>query len=334
MDTWFSIFKDVDNNVFGYRKTPCIIGAYLEDVLVAVVPLVELSRIFFKCVRIDFVEFLGQQWCSMGNDIIATRDLDDNFTEDLVFWVKKNVHFHFLFFKYIPKSSVLTRKFRMFNYAGAPSIQVSDYPNYEAFSSQVYTSRFRSDLRKRHRKMKREGFDYEIFHDNINDSSLQEIRRIAKSKEVDGKKFLYGDREKEAFHLQMYQSFPSKVVFLSLNKHKVAYGTYIDCNGERIGVDAAFDRDYRSYGVGIHCTDSIIQSSFKDGKKKMSFGMGLDTYKFQFANQIDLYYMCFDFKFRIKAILALPYFLYLLKKEERQVLEKLRLAEGNNIYRM
>jgi hypothetical protein len=329
LDTWFSIFKDVENNVFGYRKKPYIVGVYLKDVLVAIVPLMKLSRLFYKCIRIDFVEFLGQQWCSMGNDIIATRELDDNFTKELLLWIKKNIHFHFLFFKYVPKTSVLNRKFRMFHYAGVPSIQVSDYRNYEDFSSQVYTSRFQADLRKRLRKIKREGFEYEISYDSINDNSLEEIRRIAKSKEIDGKIFLYGDTKKEAFHLQMYKCFPSKVVFLSLNKHKVAYGTYIDCNGERIGVDAAFDRDYRSYGVGIHCTDSIIQSSFKDGKKKMSFGMGLDTYKFQFTNQIDPFYMCFDFKFRIKAILALPYFLYRLKKEDRQVIKKLQNLNAN-----
>ncbi len=328
MDTWFSIFKDIENNVFGYRKKPFIVGAYLEDVLVAIVPLMKLSRLFFKCIRFDFVEFLGQQWCSTGNDIITTRDLDDNFTEELLVWIKKNIQFHFLFFKYVPKTSVLNRKFRMFHYAGAPFIQLSDYRNYEEFSSQVYTRRFQADLGKRLRKIKREGVEYEISYANINDSSLAKIRRIAKSKEVDGKSFLYGDKEKAAFHIQMYKCFPSQVVFLSFNKNAVAYGTYIDCNGERIGVDAAFDRDYRSYGVGIHCTDSIIQSCFKDGKKKMSFGMGLDSYKFQFANQIDRFYMCFDYKFRLKSLIALPYFLYRLKKEDQMVAEKLLLAEG------
>ncbi|PKQ67959.1 hypothetical protein BZG01_06230 [Labilibaculum manganireducens] len=329
ISNWFSIFKNVENNVLGYKKRPYIISAYCNGKLAAIVPLVKLQRIYCKCLKLTFVEFLDQQWCSMGNDIIAVGSLDHNFTEELIFWIKKNIHFHFLFLRYLPKTSVLNKKFRMFHYAGAPFVQVSDYQNYEEFSSQVYTRRFHSDLRKKLRKIKKDGFESEISFNTINEESLAEIRRIAKTKKIDGKSFLYADIKKEAFQLQMYKLFPSQVVFLKLNKHAVAYGTYIDCNGERIGIDAAFDRDYRSYGVGIHCVDSIIQNSFKDGKQKISFGMGLDSYKFQFTNQIDRYYMCFDYKLRLKSLLALPYFKYRLKKEDQQVIKNLQNINGN-----
>ncbi|WP_461630075.1 GNAT family N-acetyltransferase [Labilibaculum euxinus] len=325
--TWFSVFKNVENNVFGYRKKPYIIGAYLEETLIAIIPMMKLSRFFCK-IRFDFLEFLGQQWCSMGNDIIDLGSLDDNFSEELIFWIKKNIHFHFLFLRYLPKTSVLNKKFRMFHYAGAPFIRVSDYHNYEEFSSQVYTGRFQSDLRKKSRKIKKDGFESEISFNTINEESLSEIRRIAKTKKIDGKSFLYADMKKEAFQLQMYQLFPSQVVFLKLNKQAVAYGTYIDWNGERIGIDAAFDRDYRKYGAGIHCIDALIQHSFSEKKQKISFGMGLDSYKFQFTDQIDRYFMCYDYKLHLKSLLALPYFLYRLKKEDQMVAEKLLLAEG------
>ena len=97
---------------------------------------------------------------------------------------------------------------------------------------------------------------------------------------------------------------------------------------KRIGIDAAFDRDYRKYGAGIHCIDALIQHSFSEKKRKISFGMGLDTYKFQFTDQIERYFMCYDYKLRLKSLLALPYFLYRLKKEDQMVTEKLLLAEG------
>lgn len=326
---WFSTFKNVENNVFGYEKKPFIVAAYLKDVLVAVVPLMKLSRVFCKCIRLEFVEFLDQQWCSMGNDVIAIKSLNESFADELIPWIKKNINFHFLFFKYLPKTSILTQKFRLFHYAGSPFVRLLDYSNYEEFSSQVYSRRFREDLRKRLRKIKREGFELEISYEPITDRNLEEIRRIAKSKETDGKHFLYANSEKEHFHLQVYKNFPSQVAFIKLNKQTVAYGTCIDWNGERIGVDAAFDRDYRSYGVGIHCADSIIRRSFKDEKQKISFGMGLDTYKFQFTNQIETFYMCFDFKYRLKALLALPCFLYLLKKEDQKVLEKLQNIQAD-----
>lgn len=326
---WVLIFDGIENNVLGYKREPFIIAAFQDKDLVAIVPLVKLYRTYFNLLKVEFLEFLGQQWSSLGNDILQIKKLDEGFSGELISWIKKNIHFHFLFFKYLPGTSVLSRKFRLFHYAGAPFIRVHDYSTYEEFSSKVYTRKFREDLRRTLRKIKREGFEFEISFDEINDSSMEHIKRIAKSKETDGKSFLYGNSEKAEFHLQMYKNFPSQVVFIKFNNHAVAYGTSIDWNGERIGIDAAFDREYRNYGAGIHCIDSFIQKSFIDKKQKLSFGMGLDTYKFQFTNQIEDFYMCFDFKYRLKALLALPYFIYRLKKEEQKVQGQLQKVQVN-----
>ncbi len=325
---WFSVFEKVENNVLGYNKKTYIIAAYKKDKLVAIVPLIKVYRTYFKLVKIEFLEFLGQQWSNLGSDIITLDDLEECFTSEFISWVKSNIKFHFLFFKYLPKKSVLANKYRLFHYAGAPFIDIEKHREYEAFSKEVYARKFREDLRRTLRRIKKDGFNFEISFEEINKNSLGEIRRIAKSKEVDGKSFLYGDLEKTQFHLKMYESFPSHVIFVKFNKQAVAYATIIDWKGERIGIDAAFDREYRKYGVGIHCIDATIRHSFSDKKQKLSFGLGLDTYKFQFSDQIDLFFMCFDFKFRLKSLLALPYFLYRLKKEDRSIIEQLRLVEG------
>lgn len=326
---WFSVFEKVENNVLGYNKKAYIVAAYNDDKLVAVVPLVKLYRTFFKLVKIEFLEFLGQQWSNLGNDIITFDDLDKSFTYQLSSWIKANIKFHFLFLKYLPEKSVLALKYKLFNYAGAPYVHVDNHISYEAFSAEVYTRKFREDLRRTLRRIKKDGFEYEVSFEEINEASLAEIRRIAKSKEIDGKSFLYGDPEKTKFHLKMYECFPSHVLFVKFNQQAVAYATSIDWKDERIGIDAAFDRDFRKYGAGIHCIDSTIQRSFDDKKQKLSFGLGLDPYKFQFTDQIDRYYMCFDFKFRLKSILALPYFLYRLKKEDQTVLEKIQKINTN-----
>lgn len=326
---WFSVFKKVENNVLGYNKKAYIVATYKDDKLVAIVPLMTLHRTFFKLIKIEFLEFLGQQWSNLGSDIISFDDLDEGFSTEMVSWVKANIKFHFLFLKYLPKKSVLATKFRLFHYAGAPYVDVNKHETYEVFSQEVYARKFREDLRRTLRRIKKDGFDFEVSFEEINEKNLVEIRRIAKSKEIDGKSFLYGDAEKTQFHLKMYDGFPSHVVFVKFNQQVVAYATSIDWKGERIGIDAAFDRDFRKYGAGIHCIDSTIQRSFLDKKQKLSFGLGLDTYKFQFTDRIDRYYMCFDFKLRVKAILALPYFLYRLKKEDQQVLHKLQKLKAN-----
>lgn len=159
----------------------------------------------------------------------------------------------------------------------------------------------------------------EVEQHEIDEYSLAAIRNISASKTTDGKSDLYENKLKEDFHLKIYRQNPSKVVFIKFNGEAVAYGTLIDINGQRIGVDSAFDRRFRKYGVGIHCIDQVIRSGFEDNVEKLSFGLGMDTYKFQFTNCIEEFFMCYDFKIRLKSLLVLPYFHYRIKKMNQDV---------------
>ncbi|RUT77877.1 GNAT family N-acetyltransferase [Ancylomarina longa] len=320
---WYSVFENVENNVIGYKKKPYIIAAYLNEELVAIIPLLKLTRIYCKCLRLEFIEFLGQQWSCIGEDIITLKDLDSVYIEELIHWIKKHVKFHFIFLKYIPKSSLLNTKYKLYHYSGAPIIPVSSYSSYEDFYTHAYAKRFRKKLQRTRRKIEKDGFRLKLSYEEINRNNFEDIKRIAKSKEIDGKNYVYEDPNKEKFHLLLYKSFPSHVMFAKFNNMPVAYVTNIDCNGVRIGLDCAFDRDYRIYGVGVQCMDCNIQECFKEHKKKFSFGVGLDEYKFQFTHKVEDYYMSFDFSYRLKALLVLPYFLYRLKREDKHVLKEL-----------
>jgi len=320
---WFSVFKNVENNVFGYKKKPYIIASYMHDELVAIIPLVKLTRIYYKCLQLEFVEFLGQQWSCVGEDLIVLKELDSSYTEELIHWIKKHIKFHFIFFKYLPKSSVLNKKYKLYHYSGAPIIPVSSYSSYEDFYMHAYAKKFRKKLKRTQRKIEKDGFNLQLSYEEINRNNFEDIKRIAKSKEIDGKSYVYGDPNKEKFHLSLYESFPSHVMFAKFNNTPVAYVANIDVDGVRIGLDCAFDRHYRIYGVGVQCMDCNIQNCFKEHKKKFSFGAGLDDYKFQFTHKVEDYYMSFDFTYRLKSLLALPYFLYRLRREDKHVLKEL-----------
>ncbi len=321
--SWYSIFKDVENNTLGYNKKPCIISSYCKDKLVAIVPLVKLNRVYCKCLKLEFIEFLDQQWCSMGNDIISLKSLGTSFTEELKLWIKKNISYHFLFLKYLPKSTVLQSSYKLYHYAGEPIIPMKEYSSYLNFSMESYAKRFRKQLERTLRKIERDGFKLELLTEEINETNFKEIKRLAKSKIVDGKGFVYGDPNKEKFFLEMFKSYSSRVLFVNFNKIAVAYVIDVDKNGKRLAIDCAFDRDYKTYGAGIHCMNCNIQNSFKLEQEKFSFGVGLDPYKFQFTKQAESLYMCFDFKYRLKSLLTLPYLLYRVKKTDRTVVSQL-----------
>lgn len=321
---WFAVFKDVEDNILGYKKRPYIIAAYVNNTLVAIVPLVKLYRLYCRCIRIEFVEFLDQQWSSMGNDIISLKPLKDSFVNELINWIEKNIKYHFIFLKYLPKSTLLKGKYKMYHYSGIPFIPISKYADYQNFKAEGYGKRFRKQLDRTYRKIEREGFSFKLSFEDINETNFEDIKRISKTKILDGKGFLYGDSKKEEFYLKMFKHYSSKVVLVKLNNQAVAYVVNIECNGKRIGVDCAFDRDYRIYGVGIQCMNGNIKQSFNAKNELFSFGDGLDPYKFQFTHCVEPLYMCFDFKYRLKSLLALPFFMYLIKKKDQMVYDQLQ----------
>lgn len=329
---WYETFKEQKDNDFGFSKRLFIVTVYKENTLVAIVPLIKLTRVYFKIFKLQFLEFLGQQWSGMGYDIIQIKKLENRFTSELTKWLSRNISYHFIFFKYLPGDSILKSKFRLFKYAGAPFVNTSNFVDYKDFSLNVYARKFREDLRRTKRRIEKDGLQISIEQRNLDKQSLLWIQKISASKTTDGKSNLYENQLKADFHLRMYRQNSAKVVFVKFNNKPVAYGTTIDFNGQRIGIDAAFDRQYRKYGVGIHCIDQVIRCAFSDGIKKLSFGLGMDIYKFQFTNCIEEFYMCYDYKIRFKTLLVMPFFKYKLEKTHRNVksvLEKFSKSEQN-----
>ncbi|NOU59279.1 GNAT family N-acetyltransferase [Marinifilum caeruleilacunae] len=316
---WYEVFKKVENNIVGFNKKPYIITVYKGEELVAIVPLVKLVRKYLKFIRISFLEFLGQQWSSLGNDIMIFGKVDKLFYQELKKWISKNISYDFIFLKYIPKQSELETCYHLFHYSVAPSLQLNNYEGYQDFTKKIYSKKFREELKRTSRKLRRENLEYTIEVREINQENLESIKHISRSKKIDGKSFLYANSQKEAFHLQVYKSFPSQILLVKLNDEIVAYSTSIDWQGKRLCIDSSFNRKFRKYGIGIHCIDSCISNAFDDAKEKLSLGMGHDSYKFRFCDDIIYYFMCFDFKFTPKALLVLPFLKYRIVKTHEQV---------------
>jgi hypothetical protein len=321
---WYNLFLEKNNNVVGFAKQLYLITSYKDGEIVSLLPLISVQRKYLGFISIRFLEYLGQQWSSFGNDLIQMEDLGADFLLDLRRWLKANIPYHFLFFKYMPKDSIFRKKFRFYTHGGIPIIDISKYEDYISYRKNQYSRNLRDNIRKAINRAKRDGIQFEESIEEINEFNFQEIKRISATKLIDGKGFVYEDKEKEKFYRFVYRNFESNVVFIKFNGTAVSYRTNIFINGNKYGVDAAYNREYRKYNLGIWTVDASIKDSFSRGIKLQSMGPGFDSYKFKFANSVDNYFMCVDWKFRIKSILIMPYFSFLLRKKNNSVIRELQ----------
>ena len=321
---WYAIFNKKQDNVLGYNKDLYLIASYREGKILAILPLVCVTRRYFGLFSVRFLEFLGQQWSSFGNDLIIVEKIEKDFFLQLKKWIKQNISYNFLFLKFMPRESIIERNCRFYSHGGAPAINLSNYEDYNQYAKHNYSRNLKQNLRKALNKTKKNNIQIQESVEEINDSNFKEIKRISKSKLLDNKGFVYGDKEKENFYRFVYQKFDSNVVFVKFNGVAVSYRTNIFLNGNKYCVDAAFDRNYRKYNLGIWNVDASIKDSFSRGIKIHSMGPGLDSYKFKFANAFNNYFMCVDWKLSFKSLVLIPYFFYLLRRKNSSVKQELQ----------
>ncbi|MFA8434753.1 MAG: GNAT family N-acetyltransferase [Marinifilaceae bacterium] len=317
--SWLSVFRKLEDNDFGYSKEEIVVLGFQNEKLVAVLPMVKLQRKYLGLFSLTFLEFLGQQWSSFGNDIIWVDQPGIGFLNELINWLKKNLDFHFIFFKNLPSNSILKSGFRFYKYEGVPFLDLRKYSDYDSFSKIKYTRKQRENLRRGKRLAEKDGIVVTESVETINEDIFEEIKQVAKSKSVDGKSYLYGHPEKERFYKLLFDIFHSQVVWVKFNGRAVAYCINFYWRGIKFGVDTAYDRAFRNYNLGNWCFDNSVKNSFQRRDKIYSFGPGFDSYKFKFTDALKEYFMCYDWKPCFKSFVALPYFKYLLQRRERRV---------------
>ncbi|MFA8434748.1 MAG: GNAT family N-acetyltransferase [Marinifilaceae bacterium] len=316
---WYSTFNQVKDNTMGFEKELFIVACYEHGELNSLLPLMRVKRRYGRFLSLFFLEFLGQQWSCIGTDLIAEQMPELDLLHSLRRWLRKNIHYHFLFLKYLPKESVFNGNYRFFKHGGSPLLDLKKYSDYEFFRKHRYSRNLKQNLRKALNKAKKNGIVVEETVEEINEQNLKEIKRISATKLLDGKSYLYGDKRKEEFYRFVYKNFQSNVVFVKFNGIPVSFRTNIFWGNKKHCIDAAYDRKYRNYNLGIWGVDVSIKDSFERGVKIHSMGPGYDSYKFKFADSVYHYFMFMDWRFRVKSVLLLPYFWILLKRKEKSV---------------
>ncbi len=288
---WWGVFKSIDNNIYGYQKRLFIICGYYDDKLVFILPLMKLYRKVLG-LSFSFVEFIGQQWSGVYYDAII--DVRYKISYEIVLkYLLDTLKFDILYLRYLPKTSFINEKEKMFKFTCCPEINLKDYLNYDEYAKTNYSKGHKQNLRTGKNRASKNKDNLEETVETITDSNFNSIIHISKTKMIDKKTSVYQDIHKQEFYKRLYNCFNSNVIFIKINQQNVAYRTNLIFNNMKLCLDASFDRTAPKYELGILSVNKNIKDSYAMRLDIHSLGPGLDAYKIKFIKSFNqLYFVC------------------------------------------
>lgn len=314
--TWWNLFKNREDNTFGYKKQLLLCVGKVDHKIKVIIPLVYLERRFFmKHVR--FVEFLGQQWGATTYSILKDSNVKFKIS-DIIGLLKKNVQYDIFYLRNISLSNSHLFNNNLITNAGCPQISLEevDYQNF-------YTSlpkQLKQNIRTAFNRAKKQNADLLTKIESIDEISWEQIIKISQSKTRDGKYSLYDDIDKKKFYQQISKLFKVNFSTIYLNGHMIAYRYNILYNTLKFCVDAAYDRDYPYYNLGALSVINNIEDSIKKGLYLHSMGPGCYDYKLKFTSEINyLGYILYKGNTIMALWLTKLFFFYLNKISKKQL---------------
>lgn len=288
LNTWWSVFKNVNNSLIGFNKKLIIICLYENHNLVAIAPLLKVNRKKYG-INISFIEFLGQQWAGNYLDIIAGKS-HIKYRNIIFKWLYNNVKFDSIFLKYIPNDTQCFTLDQLYLYSACPEINISEFRNYDEYVKNKYSKNLKQNLRTAYNKAKKADDMIETSIEALDHKNFKETVRLSEFKLLDRKNSIFNDENKSLFMQEVTKIMTSNVVFVHLNGKNVAYRTNVIFNNNKFCLDASYDRNFRKYELGSISVDANLNDSFTNKMFSHCFGPGLDFYKKKFTKKnINIY---------------------------------------------
>jgi hypothetical protein len=277
---WILIEKTVDHK-FGYKKKLQLIFLYNDKELLAILPLCLLSRKRKKIIIVKYLEFLGQQFFTSYMDIIS-KNLEKESFEFIHKWIKKNISYDIINLELLTEHSNLAKYLNhswMYEYNYSPEIIISNFTSYEEFKTERLSGNYRGMINNSYNKLKKDQYNFETIRKKFDDTDLDLIYPISKSKLIDGKYNIYDDANKREFARKIYELFNAEISYIKLNNRIVSYQIYIYYREQSMWFDISFDREFAKYRPGILQYDIGLSNSFKNNIKRNILGYGNDQNK-------------------------------------------------------
>ena len=314
---WWKIFKDYNNNKFGYNKKLKIVLVYREEKLIAILPLILVVR-YVGLVPLSFLEFLSQQWSGIYFDIIS-YNLTTDITDAIFQWIRKNIRYDILHLNHIPEYSH-TIQDKKYIHGFCPYINLTKYSDYMEYTKKQYSKNLRRNLTKGKNRAKRDNRKVETSVRKLTTNLFEEIVSLSKSKLETGKHSIYTNSLKKKFYEIIHKSQNAEITTIEINGQVVAYRTNIYYKGIKFEIDTSYNRAFTKYNLGILNLKKNIEYSFDSNLHIHCMGPGIDSYKIKYTTTVvELYrYICAGRT--IKGQLLVPIFrLFLMRKQKKMI---------------
>jgi CelD/BcsL family acetyltransferase involved in cellulose biosynthesis len=281
---WWETFSTASSRDLGCKKDLLIICAFFEHQLVAVAPFIKVERRQLG-ITTKWVEFLGQQWGGLYQDIIKHPNIHLRI-DMLIEILRSHTKFDVLFLKQIPARTTRFPRDRLTPYAACPELVLGCYSNFDEFLASC-SKKLRGNLRQGVSRMKREGFKVDMLAERVDEEIIHAMKNISRSKILDNKRWLWGDSLKEHFYRSLFLKFDSFAAMLKIDDQPVVYFANLLFKSRAYCIDGAYDRSYPRYELGNLSVHQSIRTSFDLGLKSICMGPGLDEYKLRQANHLE-----------------------------------------------
>ncbi|WP_455577477.1 GNAT family N-acetyltransferase [Anaerosinus sp.] len=283
LNTWWEVFKNKNDNLFGHEKELFIIVLYKNGCATAMLPLVKYYKVKYR-VKIYFLSFLGEQWGATYIDVIG-QDIKNTEIEYMFKFIKKHIKYDLILFSHVHQKSILLQsKMLEHNYllSGCPQVYLGDIYNYEDYRTKYYSKSLRQNIRTAFNHIKKENHVYDFSIEAFSTENFKSIADISVSKLKSGKHSIYLDKDKKEFIRQLGNRIKNDIIFITIDGIKKAYRLNFYFKDSKYCLDASYDREYYKYQVGILSVDESIKDSFNKKVIMHCEGTGIDEYKLKF----------------------------------------------------
>ncbi len=321
--TWWDTFRDYE--AFGYDKRLYLIRVLRENKPCAMLALVRYTKTVRKSLGLISYTTLGicgDLWGATFESFIGALSVEE--CHELMDFVRCSISYDQLLFSHIPVTSPLMQVIdNQVLLSACPTISLGDYADYHEYVQNTYSKKLQRNIRARKKHAINDGHELTFQSVSFSDIDFRTLKSLSISKLASGKQSIYLDSTKEQFVRQLLKDHLGNVVVVRCDKEPVAYRLNFFVGKRRYCIDASYNREFNSYGVGIMSLDDSLRDSFELGQTCHCEGTGVDTYKLECIKTVIPIYLLVEPGNTWKGRLMFPIRFRRMKEQEKGVKDEL-----------